>query len=217
MSVYLSKGAEMKELWAKANIYLLSLAAVAVACYLAICWGDLAAGQRSLGFFCIGITLHEWEEMRFPGGFYDLMLKKFRIEGATPLREGVSHGVVVIAIAFFAFVPFLLWEQAPWLAGIPAILGFFEAFIHIMGIRIHRMPHPYTPGMATALLCLLPVAVCIVVFAMPGVGIGGWALAIVCHIAIFALMELGVLKSFHVDLRTMPQRIREVRKEVLGR
>ena len=43
----------------------------------------------------------------------------------------------------------------------------FEAVIHVVGIRIHDLPRPYSPGMATALLCLLPSAVAIVVFATP--------------------------------------------------
>lgn len=117
---------------------------------------------------------------------------------------------MVIAIVFLAFVPFLLWTQAPWLAGIPAILGFFEAFIHIVGIKIHNLPRPYSPGMATALLCLLPSAVGIVVFATSGVGAGGWALALACYFAIFACMEVMVWHAFGVDPRTIPSRIRSV-------
>ena len=200
----------MKTLWAKTNIYLLTVAGIAVALYMFFMWGEMLAGQKALGFFVVGITLHEWEEMRFPGGFYELMTRKFGITGYTEEQVGFSHGVVVIAIAFFAFVPFLLWPIAPWLAGIPAILGFFESLIHIVGIKIHNLPRPYTPGMTTALLCLLPSAIAIVMYATPGIGVGGWVLAVLCYLAIFGCMEVLVWSTFGVDPRTIPNRMRSI-------
>lgn len=198
----------MKAFWAKSNIYILTLAGIAVAVFMALTWNSIPAGQKALGFFVVGIVLHEWEEMRFPGGFYELMTKKFGIEGATAEQVGLSHGVVTMAILFFAFLPFLLWPVAPWIAGIPAILGFFEAFIHIAGIKIHNLKRPYSPGMATALLCLLPAAICIVIFAMAGVPAWQWSLALVCYLAIFVCMEFGVWGVFGIDPRTLPARIR---------
>lgn len=200
----------MKALWAKSNIWILTAAGIAVAVYMVLTWDTMPAGQRALGFFVIAITLHEWEEGHFPGGFYELMTKKFSIEDYTPEQADLSHGAVVIAIVFFVYVPFLLWEQAPWLAGIPAILGFFEAVIHIVGIKIHKLPRPYSPGMATALLCLLPSAIAIVMFATPGIGVGGWALAVVCYFVIFGCMEVMVWRAFGVDPRTIPGRMRKI-------
>ena len=98
----------MKAFWAKSNIYILTLAGAAVAVCMMFTWNSMPAGQKALGFFVVGIVLHEWEEMRFPGGFYELMTKKFGIEGMTAEQVGLSHGVVTIAILFFAFLPFLL-------------------------------------------------------------------------------------------------------------
>ena len=80
----------MKELWAKSNIWILTAAGIAVAAYMALAWDAMPAGQRALGFFVVGIVLHEWEEMRFPGGFYDLMTRKFGIEGYTQQQAGLS-------------------------------------------------------------------------------------------------------------------------------
>ena len=207
----------MKALWAKHNIYLLTLITLCITVYMILSWDAMPAGQKALGFFCIAITLHEWEEMRFPGGFYDLMTKKFKIENVTEEKEGMSHGVVVVVICFFAYIPFFLWETAPWLAGIPAILGIFEAFIHLVGIKLHNMPHPYTPGLTTALLALLPSSIAIIAFGMNEVSAGGWALAAVCYIILFACMEIGVLHSFQVDFKTLPDRIKAVRKETFGK
>ena len=203
----------MKSLWAKSNIYILTLAGIAVAAYMALSWDVMPAGQKALGLFVAGIVLHEWEETRFPGGFFELMMKKFGVEGYSEEQVGLAHGCVAIAIVLFAFVPFLLWEQAPWLAGVPAILGFFEAVIHIAGIRIHDLKRPYSPGMATALLCLLPASICIVVFAMSDVPAWQWLLAVLCYLIIFAGMEIGVWSSFGVDPRTIPSRMKDAHTE----
>lgn len=199
-------------LWAQANIYLLTAAGLAVAVFMALTWTSMPIGQKALGFFCIGIVLHEWEELRFPGGFHDLMFKKLRIDPVPPReRIGLSHGVVAIAIAFFAFLPFALWQHVAWLAGIPAILGIFEAFIHVAGIKIHQLRHPYTPGMATSLLCLLPSSIAIIVFAMAGVSVGDWLLAGLCYLVIFATMQVGVVRTIGIDPKTMPVRIKAIR------
>lgn len=200
----------MKSLWAKSNIYILTLAGVVAMAYVALAWEAMPAGQKALGFFVAGIVLHEWEETRFPGGFFELMMKKFGVEGYTEEQVGLAHGCVVIAIAFFAFVPFLLWEQAPWLAGIPVILGFLEALVHVAGIRIHNLKRPYSPGLATALLCLLPASICIALFSMAGAPAWQWALALLCCLAVFVGMEIGVWSSFGVDPRTVPSRMRSV-------
>ena len=82
----------MKWLWAKSNIWILTAAGVAVAAYMALAWDAMPAGQRALGFFVVGIVAHEWEEMRFPGGFYDLMTRKFGIEGCRVRRSWSSAG-----------------------------------------------------------------------------------------------------------------------------
>ena len=198
----------MKSLWARSNIYILTLAGIAVAAYMVLAWDAMPAGQKALGFFVVGIVLHEWEETRFPGGFFELMTRKFGIEGCSEEQAGLAHGCVVAAIALFAFVPFLLWGQVPWLAGIPAILGFFEAIIHVVGIKVHNLKRPYSPGMATALLCLLSASVCIVAFAMQGVPAWQWLLAVVCYLAIFAGMEVNVWRSFGVDPRSIPTKMR---------
>lgn len=77
--IILQRESPVKSLWAKSNIYLLTLVGISVAVYMALTWDTMLMGQRALGFFAVAIVLHEWEEMRFPGGFYELMTKKFGI------------------------------------------------------------------------------------------------------------------------------------------
>ena len=39
------------------------------------------------------------------------------------------------------------------MALVPVYLGLFETFIHIIGIKLHKIEKPYTPGLITA-MCL---------------------------------------------------------------
>ncbi len=202
--------------WARHNLHILTAAGIAVAAYLVVEWGGMEPAQRALGVFIVGITLHEWEEMRFPGGFFGLMTRMFGIEGATELQMGKAHGAVAIAISFFAYVPFFLHEVA-WLAMVPAILGVFEAFIHVAGIKIHRLKRPYSPGMATALLILLPSAACIIAFGALGMPAWQWALSFAYYLATFLLMEVCVWGAFGISPKELPAMAKGARAYVLGK
>ena len=95
-------------------------------------------------------TLHEWEETRLPGGFAKLMLKFFKLK-ATPTQIHAAHIPVTVLLIIITFVPF--FTQYTLLTLVPVYLGLFETFIHIIGIKLHKMEKPYTPGLITA-LCL---------------------------------------------------------------
>lgn len=203
-------------LWVKYNIHILTIAGAAVAIYLVLGWEAMNPLQRAIGVFIIGITLHEWEEMRFPGGFFNLMTRMFGIDGSDEVKMGKAHGAVVIAIIFFAFIPFFFYELA-WLAMVPAILGIFEAFIHVAGIKIHRLKKPYTPGMATAWLLLLPSAICIIVFGTAGVNGVEWLYSFLYYFATFFLMEICVWGSFGISPKKLPELAKNARRYVLGK
>lgn len=216
MTVESKRMGESMEFWAKHNLHILTVAGIAVAAYLAIGWGGMEPLQRAIGVFIVGVTLHEWEEMRFPGGFFGLMTNMFGIKDATELQMDKAHGAVAIAIVFFAYVPFFFYEVA-WLAMVPAILGIFESFIHVVGIKIHRLKRPYSPGMATALLILLPSAVCIIVFGAQGMPAWQWTLSIAYYLAAFLLMEVCVWGAFGISPKELPQKVKGARAYALGK
>ena len=193
----------MKKYWAKYNIYLLTIAAIIVLIYLFLNWQQIDTIKKWLGLFFVGITLHEWEETRFPGGFFELMTRKFGISDVTEYKRGLAHGSVVLAISFFSLIPFIL-SDIEWLSVVPAILGIFEAIIHIAGIRIHHLTKPYSPGMATALLCLLPCSIGIIITVGSGTG---WKLLLsfIYYFLTFACMEIMVWSAFGVSPKDLPQ------------
>ena len=56
-----------------------------------------------------------------------------------------------------AFVP-LFFPYVPFLAMAAMILGVMEAIMHVAMIRMFRLPHFYSPGLATAIVLLLPIS-----------------------------------------------------------
>lgn len=203
-------------MWRKHNLHILTAAGILVAFYLVLGWNDMVPAQKAIGFFIVGITLHEWEEMRFPGGFFALMTRMFGIQDTTKEKMDGAHGSVALAIILFAYVPFFLNEIA-WIAMVPAILGIFEAFIHVMGIKIHRLKRPYSPGMATALICLLPAAVCVIIFGSSSMPAWQWALSFAYYIGVFVVMEAGVWRSFGISLKEFPSMVKKARAYALGK
>ena len=101
-------------------------------------------------------VLHEWEENRFPGGFANLMTKFFGIPADREKLEW-AHIPVSVLLIVVLLIPYL-FDSIAMLTLIPAFLGVLEGFIHIVGIKLHKMTKPYTPGMVTA-LCLLALSV----------------------------------------------------------
>ena len=95
------------------------------------------------------------EETRFPGGFADLMVKFFRVK-ASVNQIAAAHIPVAVLLIVITFVPF--FTQLPVLALVPIYLGLFETFIHLVGIKLHKMEKPYTPGMVTGILQTVKIA-----------------------------------------------------------
>ncbi len=75
--------------WIKNNLYLLTLASLCVLIYFVARWDAISEMQRAMGLFVVAITLHEWEESRYPGGFYELMAKKFGWNDVNKDRKSV--------------------------------------------------------------------------------------------------------------------------------
>lgn len=111
---------------------------------------EISYVQKLTLAFALVSVLHEFEEKRWPGGFFELMAKKFGLskEKTNVDLAGffvICYWIVLISLAFVFdnMVMFLIMSVA---------LGIFEAFIHTVGIWIHKMRKPYTPGLISAWL-----------------------------------------------------------------
>lgn len=181
-----------------------------VLCSFIFC-SDLGLIQQIMMGYMILYTLHEWEEIRFPGGFAKLMSKFFGIE-VTKDKEEASHIPVVVLLIVITFVPF--FTQLPLLALVPVYLGLFEALIHIVGIKIHKMKKPYTPGMVSAILLGISSIVVLTIFSKEQMVQGieflwGVLLTFLC----FAIMQRTVIAIFGLGYKDM---IANMKKKLRG-
>lgn len=175
----------------KYNIEILTLIMFGMVSCCCVIFEQLGLIQRIMIVYMFLFTLHEWEETRFPGGFAKLMSKFFGLE-VTQDKVDASHIPVLVLLIVITFVPF--FTQLPLLALVPVYLGLFEAFIHIVGIKIHKMEKPYTPGLVSALfLCIASVSTLIIFSENHLVQSTGYAWGVLLMFLCFAIMQRTVI------------------------
>ena len=122
---------------------------------------NLSVIQKFVMVFNLLFILHEWEEGHYPGGFIDLISgmigKDVPVE--TKRASRIPTGILLIA---FTFVPFF-WDDCVIFILVTVTLGIFEGFVHLMAIRLFRLPKFYSPGLVTAELELL-VSIALIVW-----------------------------------------------------
>lgn len=97
--------------------------------------------------------LHEWEEMKYPGGFADLISNMLKIEINEDIKRATRIPTSILLLTF-TITPFILHNYI--LAIMPLVcLGAFEGLVHIFAIKLFHLNRPYSPGFVTAELQLL--------------------------------------------------------------
>ena len=157
------------------------------------CWNGLTLAGKSLLGFMVLYTLHEWEESKFPGGFYDLFFGGFGVE--INVSESRMHLPVAIYILVMLLIPFAM-QNITFLVLIPLGLGLFEGVIHVAGIKIHKLKKPYTPGMITGILLFVySIFIIIQINKAGGLFAWQWAVGFVLALLGFVIMEQFFLKT----------------------
>lgn len=80
-----------------------------------------------------------------------------RLNFALPNRYA-AESIVAGYVLYLVFVP-LFFPHVPWLATASMLLGMLEAIAHLAEIKIFRRRYFYSPGLVTAVLLLLPIAI----------------------------------------------------------
>lgn len=122
---------------------------------------NLSVIQKFVMVYNLLFILHEWEEMHYPGGFVDLisgMLGK-DVSREQKLASRIPTSILLLG---FTFVPFF-WDDCVIFILVTAALGIFEGYVHLMAIRLFRLPKFYSPGLVTAELELL-VSIALIVW-----------------------------------------------------
>lgn len=186
----------------KYSTHLLTLFTACLCVWGALNWGALDAIQKvSLGFAVL-ITLHEWEEMHWPGGFMDLMagMLGFTMDG---VAEGAQHTSQSLMIALIVALP-VAFPQQHWLFCGCMAFGMVEGVMHVAGIRVARTERPYTPGMVTAIVMFVYcVAAIALVYGQVKVAALSWVAGFGYFIAWFFVMEQLLITLCGFDRRAI--------------
>ena len=178
----------------KYNLEIMTVIFFSTITLCAVFGSQLGLIQRIMLGYMFLFTLHEWEETRFPGGFANLMVKFYGVE-ADADKIAKAHIPVAGLLLVITFVPF--FTQRPTLSLVPVYLGLFETFIHLAGIKIHKMDKPYTPGMVTGILLGTTSVIVLVTYAREQLLSGsGYVWGIPLTILCFAAMQRTVLAIY---------------------
>ena len=160
-----------------------------------IVWNSLSLTRKFITAFAVAAAMHEIEEKVWPGGFYELMLKKF---GMKKEEVDIDRGTLVVSIYWIVILgAAYIFDSQVFLLAIIITLSFFEAFIHTVGIKIHRLTKPYTPGLVTA-WCMAAVGV-VAVITLNRTGMAAakdYVLGAVFWLLSFVCMDIVIIAGF---------------------
>ena len=136
---------------------------------LVLNWSSWGVPQRLMGILCVLLPLHVFEELEWPNGF-QFMMNKVIQKSDNPLAYPENRLTDMIT-NFGAEVLFIVMLALTPVAGnmfvvFMAFFGIGETLAHtvftVASLKHYReagMRAPYTPGLATAWLTLLPVGI----------------------------------------------------------
>lgn len=134
---------------------------VALALTLGIFADYIPALQRLMILFFMILTLHEFEEYVYPGGFPAAnnigLMGETKDFGKYPLNE-LSAFVVNVVLAYPLYICGIIFYEHLWLGIFIAYFTMIQCIIHC--IVINRKLHSwYSPGCASALFVMLPFGI----------------------------------------------------------
>ena len=199
----------------KYNLYILSVYTLVMLGVLVVFWDSFSMLQRfAIGFLGL-ITLHEWEETKFPGGFFKVMSGIMKVD-MTRVSEGLLHLPPMVYIVIVTLLPLVFPGVLGFFLAV-MVLGIFEGIIHIVGIKLGRLKKPYTPGMVTAEVMLIYSIVGIYFAISKGlVASLDWLLGLVLFIGGFLLLQVSVYRFLDLKFADVVKRMKANMKSLRG-
>lgn len=115
--------------------------------------GDLSVIQKFVIVYVFLFILHEWEEMKYPGGFANLIAKMIDVDINEEMKRA-SRIPTSILLLSFTITP-LVFSKYPITILPLAFLGLFEGIVHLLAIRLFKSKKFYSPGLVTAQIQLI--------------------------------------------------------------
>lgn len=195
------------------SLYVTSAIAVCIVVYMAFNWEAMPVTQRIIGLYYVLIAAHEWEELKFPGGFVELVVA---LTGM-PLRDMRLPKFALFCITvYMLLVPFCL-PQVHWLAIAALVLGVVEPLAHVVAGRANPETRIYSPGMVTSLLFMLPLDVYTIWYVATAEHFAWYlwlAAAVLLLVPLFATQRLIVVRMMGMDYGAF---VRNARDSILGK
>lgn len=190
----------------KYNLEIMTCVFTVISIVGAINWSELSLLRQMTIVFMGLYTLHEWEESRFPGGFYRIFFSKCTIN--PNISEEKMHLPVAIYLLVILIVPFV-FDSIVVFALVPLILALFEGFIHTAGIVIHQLKKPYSPGMITAWLMFVYAIIMIRRLNVElTLDAKSWILGIALMVMSFFIMEIRFMKGVGITIKEFQTNMR---------
>ena len=170
--------------------------------------GDLSAVQKFVVVYTFLFILHEWEEIKYPGGFIDLISKMIQIQPSAETKRA-SRIPTSVFLLLFSIVPFCCDGKALFAVAL-AVFGIFEGIVHAVGIRIFRTKKPYTPGMITAEIELI-TGVLLIIYLVRN-HLGAWydyVLGPIVFLACFAAMQKTLTLMVGIQYSNVPKLLKQ--------
>lgn len=188
------------------NTYILVFLVSVFSVYNFVIWEQISVIQRFVVVFAIFAALHEIEEKVWPAGFCELMLKKLGANTQDPSVYMATLPVTIYWIVMLSGIYY--WHSHAFLLVILIVLSFMEAFVHTVGIKIHNMQKPYTPGLVTAWgMTAVAITALRHLTSHDLVHGGGYVLGTVMMFVSFAIMGYFVYKPTGVNPMNMAKEI----------
>lgn len=138
----------------KYSFYLTSLLGLLAVVVMVVKWNDLTMLQKLPVIYIVALALHEIEELKFPGGFVELVTS---MTGLQLKNIGVAKFGLLMLTIYATVVPAFLSSWV-WPVMSTLLIGFVELFAHLASAKVNQGKF-YSPGLITAVLIQFPVAV----------------------------------------------------------
>lgn len=137
----------------KNSLYITSILAAIVLFITIIFWNQMPITQRLIGIYYVLIAFHEWEEMKFPGGFVELVIK---LTGMPVKDMTIAKFILFLITVYMLLIPFCI-PSLHWLLIGPLVLGIIEPIAHLAVAKVNSKDKFYSPGMFTAIFLMIPI------------------------------------------------------------
>ncbi|MCD8020975.1 MAG: HXXEE domain-containing protein [Clostridiales bacterium] len=144
----------MEKFMRKYSFWLTTLLGVIALVILAVGWNKIDMLHKLPILYIVALALHETEELKFPGGFVELVMD---MTGLKLKNLGVAKFGLLLFTLYATVLPAFL---AGWVWPVMSTLfiGIVEIIMHLAAAHINQERF-YSPGLITAVFVQFPVAV----------------------------------------------------------